>query len=221
MLKVTKEEMTMFSAFLYGFVLAFGLIIPLGVQNLFVFNQGASQRHYWHALPSVLTAFICDVILILCAVLGISLVVFTIPWLKEGIFLLGSLFLLYMGWLAWHSEGGKHSESKPLSAKYQIAFALSVSLLNPHALVDTIGVIGTNSLSFAGEQKWAFTLACILVSFAWFLGLSLIGHYFKKIDKTGKGTKWVSKLSAFIMWLTAFYLAWQLLYPVLFNTGFR
>lgn len=44
------------NAFLYGVMLAFGLIIPLGVQNIFAFNQGATQRHFLHALPSVLAA---------------------------------------------------------------------------------------------------------------------------------------------------------------------
>ncbi|GGA41924.1 hypothetical protein GCM10007416_13560 [Kroppenstedtia guangzhouensis] len=28
-------------AFMHGFLLAFGLILPLGVQNVFIFNQGA------------------------------------------------------------------------------------------------------------------------------------------------------------------------------------
>ena len=31
----------MTEAILHGIILAFGLIIPLGVQNVFVFNQGA------------------------------------------------------------------------------------------------------------------------------------------------------------------------------------
>ena len=56
----------MVGAFSYGVLLAFGLIIPLGVQNVFIFNQGATQQHVWHALPSVLTAFVCDVILMVC-----------------------------------------------------------------------------------------------------------------------------------------------------------
>ena len=33
----------MTEAILHGIILAFGLIVPLGVQNVFVFNQGALQ----------------------------------------------------------------------------------------------------------------------------------------------------------------------------------
>lgn len=41
----------MSEAIIHGIILAFGLIIPLGVQNVFVFNQGASQPNIWRAPP--------------------------------------------------------------------------------------------------------------------------------------------------------------------------
>lgn len=201
----------MITAFIYGILLAFGLIIPLGVQNIFVFNQGATQHRLLSALPSVLTAFICDVILILCAVLGLSVIVLSMPWIKTIIFSGGIIFLSYMGWISWTSIAPVKGETKPLSFMQQIGFAASVSLLNPHALIDAIGVIGTNSLNFVGQEKWAYTVACILVSFCWFLSLSVMGHFFNKLDKTGNGTKWLSKISAIIMWMTAIYLGWQLM----------
>jgi len=144
----------MLDAFLYGVILAFGLIMPLGVQNIFIFNQGATQKHFLHAMPSVITAGICDSILILLSVLGVSVVVFTIPWLKTSIFVIGFCFLMYMGWHVWKTKPKKLQEGhKPYTAKRQIGFAMSVSLLNPHALVDSIGVIGTSSLNFVGNEK--------------------------------------------------------------------
>lgn len=36
----------MLAALLHGIALAFGLILPLGAQNVFVFNQGASQPQF-------------------------------------------------------------------------------------------------------------------------------------------------------------------------------
>ena len=62
-------------AFLHGIILAFGLIIPVGVQNVFVFNQGATHKAFRNALPAVITASICDTILILLAVAGVSLII--------------------------------------------------------------------------------------------------------------------------------------------------
>lgn len=204
----------MLNAFIYGVVLAFGLIIPLGVQNIFVFNQGATQRQLTHALPSVITASLCDTILIIIAVLGVSVIVLEIPWLKTAIFLIGFFFLLYMGWVTWRSKPAVALAGKPFSTKRQIGFALSVSLLNPHALLDSVAVIGTNSINFTGEAKFAFTLACVLVSWCWFFSLSVAGHYLNRFDKSGMGIKVVNKLSAFIIWGVAFYIGWQLLMPL-------
>jgi len=202
----------MLNAFTHGVFLAFGLIMPLGMQNIFVFNQGATQRHFFHALPCVLTAFVCDAILILASVLGIAFIVLALPWLKPLIFIFGICFLLYMGWVIWRKQPRHHTEIEPLSARYQIAFAISVSFLNPHALIDTIGIIGSNSLHFIGQDKWAFTLACLLVSLCWFIILALSGSCFKTVDKSGRGILIVNKLSAIIMWCTAGYLSYCLIY---------
>lgn len=198
-------------AFIQGVTLAFGLILPLGVQNLFIFNQGVAQPSYLKAMPSVMTAFVCDVILILCAVMGVSVIVLTIPWLKNTIFSMGILFLSYMGYVTWHSPKNVPTLIKPLSTKAQIGFALSVSLLNPHALLDTVGVIGTNSLQFLGYDKLAYVIGCMSVSLCWFFGLSLAGRHFNKVDKNGKGGFMVNKISAIIMWVTGLYMIEQLL----------
>jgi L-lysine exporter family protein LysE/ArgO len=200
----------MINAFIYGVLLALGLIIPLGVQNVFIFNQGATQKHFLLAMPSVITAFVCDVILIILAVLGISLLVFSIPALKTAVFVVGISFLIYMGWVTWKSRVNLREDYTPLPVKRQVSFAISVSILNPHALLDTVGVIGTNSLSLSGSAKWAYTLGCILVSFCWFLSLSIAGYFLNRLDKSGLTLLIVNKLSALIMWLIAMQLAWQL-----------
>ncbi|MEH7748262.1 LysE family transporter, partial [Neobacillus drentensis] len=88
----------MISAAIHGFILAFGLILPLGVQNVFIFNQGAMQSRWIYVLPVVLTASICDTLLISLAVFGVSAVVLGITWIKMALLLGGILFLLYMGY---------------------------------------------------------------------------------------------------------------------------
>lgn len=208
---LNDERRQVIFPFLYGVMLAFGLIIPLGMQNIFIFNQGATQKHFLQAMPSVLMAFICDAVLIILATLGVSVVVLTIPWLKTIIFIVGFFFLMYFGWQTWKNIPKKlNKDYKPLSAKKQIAFAASVSLLNPHALIDSFGIIGTNSLHFVGSAKIAFTLGCIIVSFCWFLGLSIAGHFLHRLDKTGIGLILVNKISALIMWGIAVYMGWNI-----------
>lgn len=202
----------MIEAFVYGAILAFGLIIPLGVQNIFVFNQGATQKKFCHALPSVIAAAICDMTLVILAVLGVSIIVLSIAWLKTVIFVVGFFFLLYMGWTVWNSNPAKaDANSKPLSAKKQFSFAISVSLLNPHALIDTIGVIGTNSLNFIGNAKLAYTIACILISTLWFFGLAFAGHVLQKLDNSNRWLTLINKFSALVIWTVATYIGWQLI----------
>ncbi|MGF9820245.1 LysE/ArgO family amino acid transporter [Brevibacillus agri] len=201
----------MLEAILHGFVLAFGLILPLGAQNVFVFNQGAAQPTLWRAAPVVLTAAACDALLILLAVLGVSLVVLTVAWLKTVLYVIGVCFLLYMGYLTWRSRPSlDNGEKASFSAKKQMMFAASVSLLNPHAILDTIGVIGTSSLSYAGAEKWGFTIACILVSCLWFFGLSVTGRIMGKLDRSGSLLRSLNIVSALIMWGVAAYMASQL-----------
>jgi L-lysine exporter family protein LysE/ArgO len=201
----------MISAAIHGFILALGLILPLGVQNVFVLNQGALQPKWTNALPVVLTAALCDTLLISLAVLGISAIVLEISFLKIALSVIGIAFLLYMGYVTWKSKPSTEANSVQLfTARKQIVFAASVSLLNPHAIMDTIGVIGTSSLAYTGIEKAAFTIVCIFVSWLWFFGLSIVGRMVGKLDQRGKFIHTLNKISAVIMWGTAVYLVFSL-----------
>ncbi|WCK53727.1 LysE family transporter [Aneurinibacillus sp. Ricciae_BoGa-3] len=198
----------MIHAFIHGFILALGLILPLGAQNIFIFNQGAVQPRFHLALPAILTAFACDTILITLAVLGVSVVVFQIIWLKKLLFLVGLFFLLYIGWQTWRAVGvNSGKDATPLSGKKQMLFASSVSLLNPHAIMDTIGVISTNSLGYAGNAKLAYTLACISVSCLWFFGLAIAGKLLRHMDQSGRWMQMINRVSALLIWGVAMYMA--------------
>ncbi|MGB8955675.1 MAG: LysE/ArgO family amino acid transporter [Tumebacillaceae bacterium] len=201
----------MLTAFLHGFLLAFGLILPLGVQNVFVFNQGAAQRRWVRGLPVVLTAALCDTLLISAAVLGVSVVVLQVGWMQKLLTWGGVAFLLYMGWMTWKSVPGDNpdEEAESWPAKRQILFAMSVSLLNPHAILDTIGVIGTSSLGYAGAEKFLFALACIVVSWLWFLGLMTAGHLLGSLQGAQRWRVLLNRVSAVIMWMSAVYLVLQ------------
>lgn len=192
----------MTAAVLHAFILALGLILPLGAQNTFILTQGALHRRWVGALPAVLTAAVCDTLLITAAVSGISLVVLTVPWFKSGLSWVGVFFLLYMGWATWRStptEGVAGAEQWPL--RRQIAFAASVSLLNPHAILDTVAVIGTSALQYSGAAVLAFTLTCIVVSWLWFLGLATAGHVLGLVASGARLQQWLNRVSAVIMWL--------------------
>ncbi len=95
----------MSSAFFHGFILALGLILPLGVQNVFVLSQGSIQPKFYRVLPVIITASLSDTLLISIAILGVSVIVLTISWVKIALVGVGVVFLAYMGWMTWKSTG--------------------------------------------------------------------------------------------------------------------
>lgn len=198
-------------AILHGILLAFGLILPLGVQNVFIFSQGASQPSLLKAFPAAITAALCDTLLIVLAVFGLSIIVLQLEGLRLGLMIVGIIFLLYMGYSIWKSKPASLETGKSLKPKKQIVFAMSVSLLNPHAILDTIGVIGTSALKYVGTEQLLFTAACIIVSWCWFFGLTVAGATIKKLDGTGKLMTIFNKCSAVFIWCTAGYLLISLL----------
>ncbi|MEW9701089.1 LysE/ArgO family amino acid transporter [Paenibacillus sp. SI8] len=202
----------MISAIIHAFLLAIGLIIPLGVQNFFVFSQGAVRERWIYVLPIVLTAAICDTLLILVAVLGLSVIVFSFVWMKMLLVIVGALFLFYMGYSSWKTKPAasaqvpQHTQMGKL-----ITFTMMISILNPHAILDTVGVIGTSSLSYSGYEKVAFTMTCIAVSWLWFFLLALAGRLLGVKDKSGRLIPYLNKVSAIVMWAAAIYLVTSLL----------
>lgn len=190
-------------AILHGILLAFGLILPLGVQNVFIFTQGATQQNILKAFPATITAALCDTLLILLAVFGLSVIVLQFEWLRLSLMIIGVIFLFFMGYSIWNSKPSTLETGKSLPMKKQILFAVSVSLLNPHAILDTVGVIGTSALRYEGIEQILFTLTCIAVSWCWFFGLTFAGGTIKKLDGSGSLMNIFNKCSAIFIWCTA------------------
>lgn len=190
----------MILAYFHGAVLALGLILPLGVQNAFILNQGASSAHYRQVLPVVITAGISDTFLILLAVLGASIILFEYPVVKTSLMVFGIIFLVYIGYRAWVTEYNlEKSSTKGIgwSTSKKVLFTLSVSLLNPHAVIDTVGVIGPTALIYELYPLIAFTAAVIINSWLWFFALAKFGQHLRRYKRI---YQYQGKFAALIMW---------------------
>ncbi len=202
---------TKMEPFIHGMILSLGLILPLGIQNLFVLNQGMTQPALIRTFPVVITAALCDTFIILAGVHGVSVLIMYMGWLKNILLAGGVLFLSYMGWLTWRSKPQESAEEPVcFSSKQQIFFAASVSLLNPHAILDTVGVIGVTALGYAGQAQTLFTGACILVSWCWFFFLALLGRAAGRHSFAARGSGLLNKGSALFIWGSALYMAYNL-----------
>jgi len=191
---------------IHGFILALGLILPLGVQNVFIFTQGATQPSLIRALPASITASICHTMLILLSVGGLSFLIMQLEWLRMVMMIGGVLFLLYMSVSIWRSAPSGEMDGTALPIKKQILFACSVSFLNPSALVDIIGVIGTSSLQYSGSELVLFTASCIIVSWIWFFALMLVGSRMKYLHNQRKVMIIFNKSAAIFIFAMAIYL---------------
>lgn len=201
----------MLVAFVHGFLLSLGLILPIGMQNGFILTQGALQPRWSRSLPSIVTAGVCDTLLIALAVVGVSTAALHIVWLRYGFGLMGVGFLLYMGRSTWrtNAEGGTGSVATAWTPQRQIRFTSSVSLLNPHALIDTLAVIGGSAVAYsAWQDRLSFGLASAMVSWLWFFGLSITGHALGRAAVQRSSLQFLNRISAVMMWLSAVYLAY-------------
>lgn len=201
------------TAFVHGLALSLGLIAAVGPQNVFVFQQGATQPRLRRSLPTVLTAGAADTVLILGGVLGVSAAVIEFAWLRAVLLAGGVAFLGYVGWTLVSAPPTSLDprDEALLGVREQVGFTASVSLLNPHAILDTIGVIGTNALAYAPPGRWAFTAACLLVSWGWFLGLAAGGRFLGRSVLSDGRVRYLNVVSAGVIWIVALYMSWRLL----------
>jgi L-lysine exporter family protein LysE/ArgO len=197
----------------HGMILAFGLILPIGIQNAFILSQGALHRDWMQAAPAVIAVALCDTILITLAIMGVSAVALQIPSIRYAMGAIGIVFLAIMGWKTWRSAtepptSGQDKEAYAAwSPKKQMLFAVTVSFLNPHALIDTLGVIGGSASVYTDlTSRIIFGTACAGVSWVWFAFLVTLGHFAGKLGSIEKTTRIIGKISAVMMWLSAVYL---------------
>lgn len=193
----------MLTAFIHGFILSAGLILPPGAQNVFLINQGAHHKKFIHTLPAIITAGLSDTLLIILSVVGISLIILSIPVLQLLMYVIGFIFLLYMAVSLWFTKSSATEAPVKLNPLKQITYALSVSLLNPHAILDTVGIIGTNSTAYTNNALFVFTLTCIAVSWLFFILLVLLGRVLGNIDQNGKLTNIINKVSSIVIFAVA------------------
>ena len=190
----------MLLSFFNGLVLAFGLILPLGPQNMYILQQGLQKKGFVRILPIVLTAAICDTILILLAVFGISSNLLLVPNISNAIVIAGVFFLVYMGIVNFRAAPARPKKVEIKGALMaQLAKVVMLSFLNPHAIIDSVLVISATAYEYHGKERMVFTLACIITSWIWFFALGNIGNYVKI---NGDGRK-MNIIAGCVMWICA------------------
>jgi L-lysine exporter family protein LysE/ArgO len=158
--------------FLEGMLLQASLIFALGPQNLFVLESGLRKQH--HLVVSIV-CFLCDLCLIMLGVLGAATFFNYFPQLKIIIGGIGVTFLIIygVGKILVDTDVDTRAHSHRSGIKNAVLSSVTFSVLNPHAYLDGIILIGGYSSKYPDlSLRLALGAGASTFSLIWFLLLS-------------------------------------------------
>ena len=202
--------MVIFFSYLQGLLLGFSLIIAIGAQNLFVFNQGLIGKY---VMIVCLFCSLSDALLILIGYSGLYLIIENNVILQNFIILIGFLWLLGYGVLKIR-EGMYFDQESNLDIQishtnnrnlYKTILAISgITWLNPHVYLDTVFLIGSISNSVQSEKQFSFLLGTISSSFLFFFFLGYMGFKIGPLIKSPNLWKKINISLGIIMIMISF-----------------
>ena len=163
------------AAILNGTALSASLIMAIGAQNTFVLRQGLTRQHIF---LTALICSLCDLLLMSAGVAGMGHALNAMPDLQRWMALFGAVFVLWYGFNAFkkalHPEtlSDDHRERAFGTPGKVILAGLAFSLLNPHALLDTVVLVGSIGAQQAPAERPFFVLGAVGFSFTWFFSLA-------------------------------------------------
>tara|TARA_B100002051_G_C16646407_1_gene591457 strand:+ start:401 stop:1000 length:600 start_codon:yes stop_codon:yes gene_type:complete len=191
-------------------LLGFSLIIAIGAQNLFVFNQGLIGKY---VMIVCLFCSLSDALLILIGYSGLYLIIENNVILQNFIILIGFLWLLGYGVLKIR-EGMSFDQESNLDIQishtnnrnlYKTILAISgITWLNPHVYLDTVFLIGSISNSVQSEKQFSFLLGAISSSFLFFFFLGYMGFKIGPLIKSPNLWKKINISLGIIMIMISF-----------------
>ncbi|MBB1273045.1 LysE/ArgO family amino acid transporter [Psychromonas sp. SR45-3] len=202
----------MLSTYFTGLTLMATLIMPIGMQNAFVLNQGIKRQ--FHLFVASFCS-IADAVFMSAGVWGGAKVFNAYPWLLTSIGVIGSLFMGYYGFLCFRSAfKGKNNlttDNKNRSFKAILIACCAFTILNPHVYIDTIVILGGFAANLTADQRPWFVLGGVSASFIWFFSLALLGQKLAPILSKPKSQQIIDIVIAILMWVLAAYLLYYVL----------
>ena len=197
--------------FISGLLLGTSLIIAIGAQNAYVLRQGLLRSHV-----AVITTicFVSDAALIAAGILGLGTLIQRNPDWLTIVALIGGLFLLAYGALAFkralHPSALKPTQNSKGSLSKVVLTTLALTWGNPHVYLDTVVLIGGLSAQYPGTERFSFGLGAIAGSAVWFYSLGFGARYLAPLFAKPIAWRILDLTIAAVMWA----LAYSLLRPL-------
>lgn len=191
-------------ALMKGFGTSAGLIVAIGAQNAFVLSTSLRQKYHWQV------AGLCiffDILLISLGVSGMGFLITQSEILMTIASWGGAIFLFTYGAKSFYvalkpqvliERGGNVDD---LAAA--LLTATAVTLLNPHAYLDTLVLLGSIGGQYPPELRFWFVMGAVGFSVIWFFGIAAGARFLQKIFLKPKAWQVLDILIGLIMWLIA------------------
>jgi L-lysine exporter family protein LysE/ArgO len=202
----------MSKVFFEGVFLQAGLIFAVGPQNIYVLESGLKRNH--HLLVSFI-CFLCDLFLILLGVSFTGFLFENYPIIKILLAILGVSFLIHQSLHKFKFQSFKFQQDnlpKSVSIKNAVIGSVFFSLLNPHAYIDAILLIGGYSSRYGDHySRIVLGFGAAFFSLVWFLFLAIFASFLIIIISEKKILAYSSKIFAVILLLFALNLSFSVI----------
>ncbi|MCH9666218.1 MAG: LysE/ArgO family amino acid transporter [Gammaproteobacteria bacterium] len=160
--------------FIEGLLVGGGLIVAIGVQNVYMLQQGLARDRVF-IIAGIFA--ISDILLITLGVFGLGAIIQDNTYLLIGLTALGIIFLTLYGlraaWRAW--KASKYLDISRVDNTDDLSMViittLALTYLNPHVYLDTLVIFGSLASQLEWQDKWYFTAGGCVASILWFFGL--------------------------------------------------
>ena len=183
---------------LQGLILGLAYVAPIGTQNLYLINTAIQKSKSKTYQVALITIFF-DISLAISCFLGIGFLINKFSILKEIIFLLGSIVVIYIGIGLVRSKSSQiiENESVDKSIIKTIVSCFAVTWLNPQAIIDGSLLLGGFRTSLSSEMSKYFIVGVCLASFMWFMFLATFVSRFR--SKFSNIIKWINIVCGIIL----------------------
>lgn len=160
--------------YLRGILVGFAFVAPIGMQNIYMFNNALSNKMSKAILYNFLVWF-CDALFSFAAFYGIGALISANEIVKIIVMIIGGALTSYIGFNIIRSakQTAIGSDSKKQTLKQALMTALIVSWGNPQAMIDGTMMLGASRATLTFEQSILFITGVVTASFIWDHGITI------------------------------------------------
>ncbi len=160
--------------YLRGILVGFAFVAPIGMQNIYMFNNALSNKMNKALLYNFLVWF-CDALFSFAAFYGIGALISANEIVKIIVMIIGGALTSYIGFNIIRSakQTAIGSDQKKQTIKQALMTALIVSWGNPQAMIDGTMMLGASRATLTFEQSIFFITGVITASFIWDHGITI------------------------------------------------